>query len=69
MAAHLILNNQLVHFHEEDIFSTLHIPYLLIVLCVGLEPRGLSPSTLACPLLLPLFTSLLDGQVGETLLM
>lgn len=42
-------------FPEKDyIFLTLSIPYLSLILCLGLQSQEISPSMLTCPMVLSL---------------
>ena len=58
-ADHFVLDNQLVGKNNSP---TLRIPYLPIVVCVGLRPSGISWFTFSC---LWLFSSCLGSHVGD----
>lgn len=63
----LVLNNQSVCSSlGKAISPALGIPWLSIDLYVRLKLPGLSPTTLLCLLVLPLFNPCLGSHVGKT---
>jgi hypothetical protein len=67
-AKHLVLDNQSVCSSLRNAISpVLCIPYMLIVLCVGLRPLGLSSDPLKYLFLLSFLSSYLGNHIGESL--
>jgi hypothetical protein len=53
-----------VLFPRQDYFSYSQHSYLIVVLCVGLKPLGISPA-LICLLVISLFSSCVGSNVGD----
>lgn len=67
-ANHLALGSQLVCSSLRGTSSFIpDFPQLPIVLCLGWGLEDFSPSILACPLVLFIWTSYVGSHVGETL--
>lgn len=66
-ADNLVCGNQLTSSYlMETISPSLSIPFMLVILYVGLRTCGLPPFTWKCLLLSSLFSSCIDSHVGET---